>query len=75
MECIEAGDEETWSSSESDYMKGEGAGLSQPSTHYRTLMSWEPDYPNGDRATWAPLLYAADKIQDKVEALKGEGGG
>lgn len=69
---MEGAGDETWSSSESDYRKVGEAGLSQLSPHYQILMSWEPDYPNGDRATRAPLLYAADKIRDKVEALKGE---
>lgn len=42
------------------------------SAHYRILMSWERDYPLGLRATRAPILYALEKIPDKLKAVKGQ---
>ena len=50
----------------------QGRQDSTTGTHHRILMSWERDYPLGLAATRAPVLYALDKIPEKLKAVKGQ---
>ena len=42
------------------------------SNHHKLLMSWEPDYLRGLNATRAPVLFAIEKMKDKLKDIKGQ---
>ena len=42
------------------------------SNHHKLLMSWEPDYPRGLNAMRAPVLFAIEKMEDKLKDIKGQ---
>ena len=48
-----------------------GEARSKESNHHKLLMRWEKDVPLGSRACTAPMLYALERIPDKLAAVKG----
>ena len=45
-----------------------GRRVERESNHYKSLRSWEGDLALGDMARHGPVLYALDKLQDKLES-------